>query len=393
MQIACVLITHLPAKAELNRRPELRNRPVIITVESAGGPVALDAAPEVKGVTAGMPLQEALSLCKSATLLEADEVYYSSVFDRTVEALLQRSPSVEKGGLGCAYVGTRGLSAMYGGETRLITALLNAIPGMFNPRIGLAESKFPAYIAAMKSTGGRTTRVPDDAAVFFARLSVDLLPISWENRTRLHRFGLHTMGQVATLSVGSLQAQFGTEGRVAWELSNGIDNSSLIPMKYRDSVSHSLSFLAPATTLYAILPAMDTLLGRIFSSPAARGKYLRSVVMEANILNRSPWSKKLVFKNAVNSKELALFVLKNALDTVELPGPLEDLRLTASELAGEAGTQSGLFVDTRKQEQLKETMRQLEARLRTRPPIYKIMDVEPWSRIPERRQALVQFVP
>ena len=88
-----------------------------------------------------------------------------------------------------------------------------------------------------------------------------------------------------------------------------------------------------------------------------------------------------------------MFALKNALDAVELPGPLEDLRLTASELAGEAGTQSGLFVDTRKQEQLKETMRQLEARLRTRPPIYKVMDVEPWSRIPERRQALVQFVP
>ncbi|MDP6494836.1 MAG: DNA polymerase Y family protein, partial [Dehalococcoidia bacterium] len=61
--------------------------------------------------------------------------------------------------------------------------------------------------------------------------------------------------------------------------------------------------------------------------------------------------------------------------------------------AGESGTQSSLFVEVRKQQQLREAMRQLEARLRTRPPIYKVMDVEPWSRIPERRQALVEFAP
>ena len=42
---------------------------------------------------------------------------------------------------------------------------------------------------------------------------------------------------------------------------------------------------------------------------------------------------------------------------------------------------------------LDETIRQLEARLRTKPPIYKVVDMEPWSRIPERRQALVEFAP
>ena len=201
------------------------------------------------------------------------------------------------------------------------------------------------------------------------------------------------MGQVARLSIGSLQAQFGTEGRLAWELSNGIDGSPLIPVKYQEEVSESLVFPVPATTLYAILPAVDMLLGRVFACPLVRGKYIRSVTVEANVLNRSPWSKKIVFKGPVNTKEKAMFVLKNALDAAEPPGPLEDMRLTVSELAGESGSQSSLFVDVRKQEQLRETMRQLETRLRKRPPIYNVMDVEPWSRLPERRQALVQFAP
>ena len=149
----------------------------------------------------------------------------------------------------------------------------------------------------------------------------------------------------------------------------------------------------PATTLYAILPAIDMLLGRVFAHPPVRGKYVRSVSVEANVLNRSPWSKTFAFKGPVNTKEKAMFALKNALDTAELPGPLEDMKLTVSELVGESGSQSSLFVDVRKQEQLRETMRQLETRLRKRPPIYNVMDVEPWSRLPERRQALVQFAP
>ena len=393
MRIACVLISHLPAKAELKRHLELRKKPLIITSESGRGPLVMDITPEVKGVTTGMPLQEALSRCKSATLLEADEAYYRRVFDEIIEALLQRSPVVEKGELGCAYVGVTGLEAMYGGEPRLIAALLNAVPTEFNPRIGLAKSKFPAYVAAVTSERGQATKAPDDVADFLRDLPVDLLPISWGTRVRLHRFGLHTMVQVASLSVGSLQAQFGTEGRIAWELSNGIDNRPLIPTKYQEAVSESLAFPVPATTLYAILPAMDMLLGRIFARPPVRGKYIRSISVEADILNRPSWSKKFVFKSPVNTKEKAMIPLKNALDAAELPGPLEDIRLTVFELAGETGEQSSLFADIRKQEQLKETMRQLEARLRTKPPVYKIMDVEPWSRIPERRQALVQFAP
>ena len=393
MSIACVLITHLPAKAELRRHPELRKKPVIIVTGSGRGASVMDMAPGVRGVAVGMPLQEAISRCKSAALLEADGAYYHRVFGETVEALLKTSPVVEKGELGCAYVDVHGSEEMYGGDARIATALLDAVPNGFNPRIGLAKTKFPAYIAAVRSGAGRATKVPDDIPGFLRDLPVGLLPISWGSRVRLHGFGLRTMGQVARLSIGSLQAQFGTEGRLAWELSNGIDGSPLIPVKYQEEVSESLVFPVPATTLYAILPAVDMLLGRVFACPLVRGKYIRSVTVEANVLNRSPWSKKIVFKGPVNTKEKAMFVLKNALDAAEPPGPLEDMRLTVSELAGESGSQSSLFVDVRKQEQLRETMRQLETRLRKRPPIYNVMDVEPWSRLPERRQALVQFAP
>ena len=104
-------------------------------------------------------------------------------------------------------------------------------------------------------------------------------------------------------------------------------------------------------------------------------------------------AKRFAFKEAVGSKERALFALKSRLDNIALPGPLEDLKLTLAGFTGESGVQSSLFSDVRKREQLREMLRQLEASLGCKPPIYRVREIESWSRIPERRQALVPFDP
>ena len=394
MKIACVLISHLPAKAEQRRHPELRRRPVIITEESRAKRVVLDSSPEAVGVSAGVPLQEALSRCKGATLLQADMPYYQKVFDMAVKGLQQRSPLVEKAQLGCAYVGLDGLEAMYDGEARLITSLLQAVPHQFNPRVGVALGKFPAYVAAVTSSGGRATKVPEDVAGFLKELSVDLLPLSWDNKTRLHRFGLHTLGQLAALSVGSLQAQLRGEGRRAWELASGVDPSPLVPCRREEVVTEFLTFPSPTITRDAVLTAMEILLARAFTRPEISGKYVRTAIIESRLAGQKPpWIRRFGFKEALGSKERAIFAMKSRLGAVLLPGPLEDMKLTLSGITGESGVQSSLFSDVRKREQLREMMRQLQALLGCKPPIYQMKDVEPWSRIPERRQALVPFDP
>ena len=393
MKVACVLITHLRIKAELMRYPELRGKPVIVTQSTGSKQVVLDRSPEARGVVAGMPLQESVSRCKAAVLLEDDERYYHSVFDGVLRHLEQRSPLVEEAEVGCSYVGLDGLEPMYGGEARLITSLLQVVPHHFNPRIGLASGKFPAYVAAVASRGGQAHRVPDDVAGFLKDLPIDLLPLSWENKTRLHRFGLHSLGELAILSVGSLQAQFGLEGTKAWKLANGIDHSPLIPYQREETITEYLTFLSPIITHQAVLTAVETLLSRAFARPEVRGRYVRTINIESEVLRHPPWTKRFALKEAVGSKERAFFALKSSLDTITLPGPLEDMKLSLFGFTGEAGMQAGLFSDIRKREQLRETMRQLEARFGCQPPIYQVREVEPWSIIPERRQALVPFAP
>ena len=95
----------------------------------------------------------------------------------------------------------------------------------------------------------------------------------------------------------------------------------------------------------------------------------------------------------MGSHDRALLTLRSRLENLTLPGPLETLSLTLSGITGESGQQESLFPEVRHRARLDDAIRQLRARLGQRPLIYRVREVEPWSRIPERRRALVAYDP
>jgi len=223
MTLACVLLPRFQIQVELSARPALRGRPVIITTSEGGKRVVLDASVEAEQATAGMPLQEAIARCPDAVLIEPDHTRYHTAFEAVLDGLNRCSPVVEGERLGLAYVGLDGLEGLYGGEEPLIQALSEAIPPGLHTQVGVAGAKFPAYLAARSAAPGEAVKVGEDAPGFLVRFPVEVLPLPWEVIARLRGFGLHTLGQLAAMPVGPLQAQFGRRGRLAWELARGID--------------------------------------------------------------------------------------------------------------------------------------------------------------------------
>ena len=148
----------------------------------------------------------------------------------------------------------------------------------------------------------------------------------------------------------------------------------------------------PAATLEPLLTAIEVLLSRIFSKPEMRGRFARTAVLEGHILNRPSWQRRFIFKTPEGDKANAYSVIKGMLDNLSLPGPFEEVRLTLKDLTGEVGRQESLFQDVRRREQLRETITQLMVS-QGHNPIYQVREMEPWSRIPERRRALVAFEP
>ena len=142
MRVACVLVTRLRAKVEMRRRPDLEDRPAVIVGRCRGSPVVVDCFPAAAGVAVGMTPEQALSRQPDGILLEADEAACRREFRRQA-ALQGVSDRVEGAELGTAYVGLDGLEAMYGGEARPATALLNAVPQDLAPRGVWARPSFP----------------------------------------------------------------------------------------------------------------------------------------------------------------------------------------------------------------------------------------------------------
>jgi len=391
VKIACVLISHFPWSAESHRRPELADKPTILVNAQGGQRQVLDFSPVLPGLLAGMPLQTALSRCEGVTLVDADTSYYQETYETILKNLEQAAPAVENSGLGCAYLDIAGLEEAYGSRDALLKTIFAAIPPAFKAKTGIAANKFTSYVAAVDAKPGQVVEVNTEARDFLRDHPVDILPVSWRSIERLRGFGLTTLGQVAASSSGPLQAQFGREGYEIWHLSNGIDNSPILPWHSTEFISEYLSFPAPTVASEVILLGADTLLSRAFSRPQLKGRCARAANLKSQTSNGSFWQRRLTFKEPLGSKSRALFAIKSAIESLTFPGPLEDLELVLSGLTGEKGRQESLFLHIRRQEQFNEALRHLQARMGKKPVIFQVKRMEPWSRIPERRQALIPF--
>ena len=386
MKIACALITHLRIKAELKRQPHLGDLPTIIVDRSHTRPLVIDSSPGV-AVAPGTTLEQALALRPNAVTLEADESHYRRVFRQVLTALLGVSDRVEDADLGVAYVGIDGLEQMYGGEARLVTTLLNAIPRWLNPRIGVGEGKFPALVAARASQAMGATRVPPDQAAFLGPHPVDLLPVSPGTREALHRFGIHTLGHIAAMSPALLVDRFGHEGWQAWSLARGNDDSLLIPLRHEEAVMERTSLPFSSTSLELLQVASDTLLRRAYARPEIRGRYAGKVHLECAVFRAAPWQKSIAFQEGVNRWERASFIVRSRLEVEPPEVPIDDLTLTLADFTGESGSQLGLLPEARetRQQQLAEVERRLQTRSAGTSALYRVVNVAPWHPAPEMR--------
>ena len=395
MRVACVLISHLRAKVELRRQPHLRESPAVIVDRSEGKPLVVDALPAASGVVAGMTLEEALSRRPDTTVLEADEPSYRRVFEQALTALQGVSDRVEGAELGTAYVGLDGLAALHSSESALVRALREAIPRDLSPRIGVADAKFPAFVAARTGRGPEAVTVPADVDTFLAPRSIDLLPLSRDVRDGLLRFGLHTMGAIATMRAELLIDQFGNEGRRAWELCQGIDDSPLVPLATEEAVVERIPLPFASTSLELVLAGVDILLKRAFARPVARGRYASRAELACLLHGAPPWEKAFHFRQGVGGWEGASRTIRRQLEDDHPEAPVEELVLELAGLGEGAGEQAGLFPDVRegRERRIAEVERQLQERLDGGPALYRMTPIAPWHPAPEMRVLQVPLDP
>lgn len=391
MRIAFVCVPRWPCAVEVQREPRLARLPLVVgDSEQPKQVLECSTAAEQRGVRPGMPLRRALALCPEAAVLPPDPVLYHARWQTVLDALETVSPEVEDAGLGSAYLNVGGLQAHYRDEAALVARVLEAVASACGlaAAVGLAEGKFPARAAALGLRPGHGRSLPaGEEAEFLVPLPVSVLSIDTEVVSRLQLLGFETIGEVAALSLPELQSQFGWEGRRLWQLVNGVDDERLRPRRRSEVLEASLSFEAPVAGLEVMIAAARQLLSRL--RLPLKGRAARELTLRAELDNGRGWEKRLVFREAVSEDDRLLFLLRSTLSNFPPPAAVRALGLRLGGLTGQTGKQLSLGERSRLHNQVEEAIRQLKARYGFS-PVYRCVDVEPWSVIPEERQVLVE---
>lgn len=396
ISIACVWLPQLPLQVEVLRHPAWDGRPLVLGSPAGERRVVQLCSPEAEqaGIRPGLPLREVLPLSGDAIILQPDPVHISTIMKEVVSNLQRVSPFVEPDEERIV-LDLHGLSGVYDNDLNALeSAIRAAVPPLLRPRIGVANGKFPAFAAARTAPPAGICIVPAQATVsFLGPLPVSYLPIRPALLRQLELLGLRRLADLAALPFAAVQAEFGPLGARLWRLANGQDSEPLLPHQFTPLVSASLRFDTPLISVEAITVSLRQLLGRIFSDLAFSGHSVRQARLSALLSNRSSWEQIVTFKESLSSKEAAFRAIESKL---QLPGalpsaPIEEISLELIGLSGEAARQVSMFMArSGRMRQLLETIRQLHTRYGS-VPLYQVVEVEPWSRIPERRWALVPY--
>jgi protein ImuB len=351
-------------------------------------------AAEAFGIAPGMRVGEALSRCPDLRLVPADPEatrgYWNAVLDR-IESL---GAAVESDDPGTAYFETRGIERLHGGHIEgVLTALRRSLPA--SVRLGAAPCRFAAYAAAVHARGSRrrSAGIVAEGAVraFLAQLPVGLLrprPGLEELPEMLERLGIHTLGELAALPPSAVAERFGHPGLLALDLAHGRD-TRLEPRRPQEPLFERLT-LPEAASGPQLERALEMVIARLLARRERRGRSLRVVALSARFVEGGTWRLSVPLRRpSVDPARLRLALAPRLAD---LPAPAESLGVEVEAFGPPAHDQSVLVEDAGdvRRARLGEAVRHVR-QATGEEALMRVLEVDPDSRLPERRAVLAPF--
>ena len=394
-RIACLLVPSPALAAELAARPQLHGRPVAVSDDSGRRVAEAGEAAAARGVRPGQRLSEALACCPALAVLEARPARVRRAVSQLAEAAAAVSPLVEEAAPGEVYADLRGLEGLYPQQDALARALLEAAPRELGARLGVADSRFTARVAAFAAQPGAWLRIGgDEARAFLAPRPTVLLPLEQAAREWLALLGIATLGDLAALPRHAVEAQLGEAGGRAWLAARGEDPTLLAPIAHRERVLERAQAEPPLIGREALLHTFGQLLSRALARPVARGRLVRAVRLGATTEDERVWERRRVLTEPTGDRTRLWIALTPSIEAAEFGGPVAELALELGGLTAERGRQARLLREggARRREQLDEMARHLQLRY-GRAALRRVVALAPQSRIPERRYALADYEP
>src|SRR5918992_1262014 len=293
-------------------------------------------------------------------------------------------------GLGCVYFNTKGIERLYGGVEGALKRALAAVGSAWDPRAGVAQRRFAALAAANVARPGQVLIVADGAKAeeFLAPLPLGMLPLGNERREELNQLGVRTIGGLAGLSGAAVAERLGQDGRRAWSLARGEGARRVRGRRPPAELEEMLAFPEAVGNELTLRRALTVLTDRLLGRPERGARFLRKVALSARLAGGGSWRRTVTLRDPTVERPRLKAALGPKL--AELPAPVTSLTLEALELTEAGGRQLELVKPegSKLRERLGDGLRQVRASTGGG-SVYSVVEIAPWSRLPERRALLV----
>jgi DNA polymerase IV len=332
-RIAHVDMDAFYVSCELQRRPELRGRPVIV---AGSGPraVVTTASYEARrfGVFSATPAERARRLCPEAVVLPPDFTHYRERSREVMTALRREVERVEVMGLDEAYLDLTGLER-HRAAARRLKAMVVEETGL-GCSIGIGPSKLVAKIASdADKPDGFLELTRDEARERFARASPGLIPgIGPKTRERLERHGVNTLGRLATTPDATLSEWFGGNlGPHLGRLARFEDERPLETIRVAKSESRETTFDRDLVGLAALEPVLEQLAGQLCEGLAGQERRGRTIGIKVRFADFRTVTRARTIAEPTDDANV---VLGAALDLLRELEPSQPVRLLGVRVAG-----------------------------------------------------------
>ena len=394
--VVCALYPRFELVAAIGDREALLTAPAALAPEAGREQMVgeVSAAAEAFGVVRGMRLGEALSRCPELRLVPPDPQGVRELWGAVLDRLEEIGAAVESDRPGVAFFAADGLYRLYGGDVQgVIAAARRAAPR--SVRLGAAPSRFAAHAASLQARPRRSRSVvvtERGVRDFLAPLPVTLLRSRPELQALpevLDRLGIRTLAELAGLPSRAVAERFGHPGLLALDLARGRDT----PLEARrppEPVMERLD-LPEAASGQQLERALELLVARLLARRERRGRSLRALALSARFVAGGTWRTAVTLREASADAGRINLIFRSRV--VELPAPADSLTLEVEAFGPPAHAQEPLVEERGeiRRARLGEAVRQARQAAGADAAM-RVLEVDPESRIPERRAVLSPFL-
>ena len=264
-RIACVRVEAFAAAAVERCEPGLREQPLAVVSGAAPATRVVEANAHARaaGVRPGLSDAEAGVRCPGLVRRPASADAEAAARHALLEACLTVSPRLEDAGPGVVHVDLAGLHALLGADADIAARLRRQARAVgLEARVGIAATRAAAGVAARV---GPAVNVLPSGGERAALAAVPLAALEWPEplAATFTRWGLDTLGDLATLPREGLGTRLGAAGLDAHDRAGGVDRMPWRPWTPPVYWEEAQGLEWEIDTLPALAPVLDAVLGRL----------------------------------------------------------------------------------------------------------------------------------